>query len=185
MTLSDRDRRILLILGIFLGCVLVYIVASWAFGGMGGGSVAAKEDELSRIILLYRTFQQTKSDFSTAERDMQRAGDFELLSELETLADRAQVKGNILSMDKKTQAKNPYYEEETVEVKLEKLTIVQMMGYLYELEYSPKVLRVRELHVEVRFDSKDQMNVRILVSKFAKKAGAAAPAAPAPGAAAG
>ena len=173
MTLSDRDRRVLIILLAFLGVIGIYLVIDYGFGGGGGGgSVQAKEKELRDIISLYRTFQQTKADFSVAEKSMQQSGDFELLSELESLSARANVKGLITSMDKKKQPKNPFYEQEAVEVKLDRVTIVQLMDYLYELEYSPKVLRVKELHVEVRFDNKDQMNVRILVSKFSKKDGA-------------
>ena len=54
------------------------------------------------------------------------------------------------------------------------ITIEQLRRYLYEIEYSTKVLRVKELSVEVRFDNKNLMNVRVLVSKFGKPSGKAA-----------
>ncbi len=174
MNLSERDRRVLIILVVFFGLIGAYLIVDYGIGKGGSGAVDTKEKELRDIIQLYRTFQQTKADFSDAEKAMKRSGDFELLSELETLADRAKVKGLIASMDKKKQPKNPYYNEEAVEVKLDRVTIVQLMDYLYELEYSPKVLRVKELHVEVRFDNKDQMNVRILASKYSPKGGSSA-----------
>ncbi|MCZ7586270.1 MAG: type II secretion system protein M [Deltaproteobacteria bacterium] len=168
MTLSDRDRRILVILAVFLGVVVVYLLADWALGGDGAGSVTAKQEELRKIIGQYRTFQKTKAAFEQAEKAIKRASDFELLTELESLAQKAGVKEHIVAMDKKAQPKNPYYKEDSVEVRLDKITIVQLINYLYELEYSTKVIRVRELHAEVRYDNKDEINVRILVSKFSE-----------------
>ncbi len=166
MTFTDRDKRILLILGIFLGCVVLYLLVDWALGGSGKSSVEGKQRELREIVQLYRTFQKTQAAFKDAEQDKTRAGDFELLTELETLAQKANLKDHIVSIDKKAQPKNEFYEEDAVEVRLDKINIVQLMNYVYELEYSPKVIRVKELHVEVRYDNKDEMNVRVLVSKF-------------------
>jgi hypothetical protein len=71
-------------------------------------------------------------------------------------------------MDKKKQAKNPYYDEDAVEVKMQKVNIIQLITFLYELEYSPKVLRVREMHLDTRFDNKELFDAKILVSKYAK-----------------
>lgn len=173
MTLTDRDKKMLVILGAFFAVVAVYLLADWAMGGgTVGSSVSTKEQELRDIIQVYRTFQKTQADFQTAEREIQKAGDFELLTELENLAVKANVKDHIESMDKKSQAKNPYYDEEAVEVKLQKINIIQLITFLYEIEYATKVLRVREMHLETRFDSKDLFNARVMVSTYRKMKGA-------------
>ncbi|MCB1155311.1 MAG: hypothetical protein H6684_08435 [Deltaproteobacteria bacterium] len=174
MNLSERDRRTLMILIGFFVCVGIYLVIDWGLGGGGGDSVEAKQTEIRQIIDLYRRFQETQANFQAVEKAMQRAGDVELLSELENLARKAEVANNIEQMDKKKQPKNPFYDEEAVEVRLQRITIEQLRRYLYEIEYSTKVLRVKELTVEVRFDNKNLMNVRVLVSKFGKPSGKAA-----------
>ncbi|MBZ0270857.1 hypothetical protein K8I61_02385 [bacterium] len=172
-TLSDRDRRVLMILGGFFGLVLIYLLASWALGGTGGGSVAEKQRQLSEIIQSYRTFTETQAAFDLAEKDMSRAGDVELLTELESLAAKANVRDKIVAIDRRSAQKNPYYEEDSVEARLERITIEQLVNYLYELEYSPKVIRIKEMHIEVLFQDKNLMNVKLLVSKFQSKAGGA------------
>ena len=99
MNLSERDRRTLMILIGFFVCVGIYLVIDWGLGGGGGDSVEAKQTEIRQIIDLYRRFQETQANFQAVEKAMQRAGDVELLSELENLARKAEVANNIEQMD--------------------------------------------------------------------------------------
>jgi hypothetical protein len=51
-------------------------------------------------------------------------------------------------------------------LRLQKINIEELGRLLYDIEQSPKVLRVRKLHVETRFDDPTLVNVSMEVSMF-------------------
>ena len=168
MTLSDRERKIILFggggLALFL---LIYLVLPALFSGgpTTTGAVTSKKD-LESIMRLYRDFSNVQSSFTRIENQINTQGVFSILTELENLASQSEIKSNIESMESKPKPKNEYFTEQAVEVKLIKVTLKQLLTFLYSIEFSPKVLHVKKLHLEVRFDNKELLNAQIEVSTF-------------------
>jgi type II secretory pathway component PulM len=168
LNLDERQRKIAFIVGAALAVVLFLWVVVLPRLGIGGldDQIATKENELREMSRLYKNFDQVKRDFTRIDSQIQRNRDLSLLSELSSIAERLNIKQGIDSMISKPKPKNDFYEEEAVEIRLQKVTLEELTRLLYEVEQSPKVLRVRKMHVETRFDDMSLLNVTLEVSAF-------------------
>jgi len=168
LNLDDRQKRILLIAGGVLAVLLFVWVIVLPRLGIGGldDKIAKKESELREMVRLYKNFEQVKRDFNRIDTQISRNRDLSLLSELSAIAEKLNIKQSIDSMVSKAKPKNDFYQEEAVEMRMQKLTLEELTRLLYEIEQSPKVLRVRKLHAETRYDDASLLNVTLEVSTF-------------------
>lgn len=168
MNLDDRQRKILMIAGAAVAVILFLWVVVLPRLGIGGldTKIESKEAELKEMLRLQHSFEQVKRDFTKIDSAIGRNRDLSLLSELSQIAEKLNIKKGIDSMVSKTKPKNDFYQEEAVEMKIQKITIEELTRLLYEIEHSPKVLRVRKLHVDTRFDDRSLLNATLEVSTF-------------------
>ena len=61
---------------------------------------------------------------------------------------------------------NTVYREESVEVKMEGVTLAQLIQYLHRVERSPQVLKIRRLQVNPTRENRQLLSVRFRVSVF-------------------
>lgn len=166
MAISDRERKMLIFgLGGLAVFVLLYFIVPAIIGGdssKGGPSGSSKD--LESIISLYQDFSAVQAEYNKMEQAIMNNKNFSLLSELETMAAQAEI--NIDSIESTTLPKNEFFTVEAVDIRLSKVNLVQLMTFLHTIEYSDKVLRVKKLHVDVRFDNPDLMNAEIRVNTF-------------------
>ena len=136
--------------------------------GIGGldAKIEAKKKKLREMTRLYGNFEQVKRDFTRIDTQITRNSELSLQSELSAIAERLNIKQGVDSIISKARPKNDFYQEESVEIRLQKVTLEELTRLLYEIEQSPKVLRVRKLHVEGRFDDVNLLNVVMEVSTF-------------------
>lgn len=168
MALTNRERKIVLFGGgglvLFL---LLYLVVPFFFNdNQQTTTVGEQRSDLAAIMHLYKDFENVKASYETIEGKINSDNTFSILTELENLAAQSQIKSNIEAMESKTKPKNEFFLEQAVEVRLIKITLKQLLTFLYSIEYSPKVLRVKKLHLESRFDNADLLNAQIEVSTF-------------------
>jgi predicted Holliday junction resolvase-like endonuclease len=168
LNLDDRQKKILLIAG---GAVAVLLLV-WTIVlpklGIGGlsGKIEARQRDLRDVLRLYQDFEQIKKEVNKNETAIRANRNLSLLSELSAITEKLEIKQGIESMTSKAKPKNEFYQEESVEVRLQKINTEELARLLYEIEYSPKVLRVRKLHVESRFDDPSLLNVVLEVAMF-------------------
>lgn len=171
LNLDDRQKRIAMIAGAAVAVMMVLWVIVLPRLGIGGidEKIKIKENELREVIRLYKSFEQIKSDFNIIESQINRNKSLSLLSELSRIAEKVNVKQGIDSMVSKAKPKNNFYQEEAVEMRVEKITLEELTRLLYEIEYSTKVLRVRKLHVEARFDDRTLLNAVLEVTTYKRQ----------------
>jgi len=168
LNLDDRQRKILMIVGAGLAVLLFLWIVVLPRLGIGGldNKIAKKEQELQEITRLYKSFEQVKRDFNKIESAINRNQTMSLLSELSNITEKLNIKQGIESMVSKAKPKNEFYQEEAVEIRIKKLTNEELTRLLYEIEHSTKVLRVRKLNVEARFDDPSLVDAVLEVSTF-------------------
>jgi len=171
LNLDDHQKRIAMIAGAVVAVLMLLWVVVLPRLGIGGidDKIKLKENELREVIRLYKSFEQIKGDFNRIESQINRNQSLSLLSELSRIAEKVNVKQGIDSMVSKAKPKNDFYQEEAVEMRVEKITLEELTRLLYEIEYSTKVLRVRKLHVEARFDDKTLLNAVLEVSTYKRQ----------------
>ncbi len=170
MPISDREKKFVIFggSGLALFILLFFILPAFMDGcdSSGSGSLGKQKSDLDTIMSLSKDFATVRSEFRKTEVKINNNRSFSLLTELENIANNSEVKTNIESMDSKTKPKNDFFKEEAVEIRLVKITLKQLTTLLFNIEHSQKVLRVKKLHIQVRYDNKDLLDAQLQVSTF-------------------
>jgi len=91
---------------------------------------------------------------------------FAIFSYLEQVAGRAGVQDKIQSMNTLASPPNTEYKEESVEVRMEGVTLQQLVEYLHRVENSPQILRIKRLQVGPTRENRQLLSVRLRISVF-------------------
>ncbi len=169
MRLSTREQAI-----VGVGSVFLAVLGFWlgvyeptkAHLALLDRKVAAKRAEHKEIQDLALRFQRLREQIEGIESHLRRSRQFSILSYLEGLAKRQQVQNRIVQMKPRPGEITRYYRENAVEIKMEKVRLAELVRYLYQVETSPELLRVKQLQIRSRFDDPDLLDVRFQVSAY-------------------
>lgn len=170
MKLSGRERLVLIVGGVATALVLFF-----QFGLSPARArlktldrlVVQQERDVQEMKAVRETYLARKAVMEELNNSLSRRGkDFAILSFLEDLAIKAGVKSNIIYMKPALSTAGELYRESSVEMKLEGITLQQLLQYLYQIEHAPQLLRVRRLHIRPRFANPDILDITFQVSTF-------------------
>ena len=99
---------------------------------------------------------------------MKREQGFALFSYLEKAAGTAKVKENIKSMKPSTSKGQGDYKESTVEVRIEAVTLQQLVDYLYRIESPDKVVYIKRMSIQENKKGKGYIDAILQVLTFVK-----------------
>ena len=91
---------------------------------------------------------------------------FVIFSHLEEVAGQTGIQDKIQSVNTVAGPPNTVYKEDSVEVKMEGVTLAQLTEYLHRLERSPQVLKIKRLHIKPTRESRQLLSVRFRLSVF-------------------
>ncbi|MDY6822570.1 MAG: type II secretion system protein GspM [Thermodesulfobacteriota bacterium] len=111
--------------------------------------LTAKEQTLSEMMALQKEYDAIRQKTSSASARFQsREAGFTLFSFLDTLAGKAGVKGNIVYMKPSTaNAGEGGQALSVVEMKLDAVSLKNLVNYLYMIEASPNMIFVKRLSI--------------------------------------
>ncbi|MBI5135831.1 MAG: type II secretion system protein M [Nitrospirae bacterium] len=166
--LAPRERLIL-VAGGFLGVILLV----WALALVpltdGVKELEAlterKRDAVGELAGLVEEYQRQAARIGGAV-PKQADRNFSLLSFLEGLSARSNVKGNINYMRPTTTDVAEGIREHAVEIKVTNIPLGAMVELLTAVERSPHALRVKRLHVKRRFSDASLLDVTFVVSRY-------------------
>jgi general secretion pathway protein M len=148
--INPREKQMIIFGGCFVVALLIYaLVVSPYLKAMElmDRRIAGKTEELREVLALQQEYSRLKEKTKFLERMVQSTPGFSLLSFLENLATRNQVKGQIAYMKPVTTPASERYRESSVEMKLENITLKQLVDYLYGIEESKESIRIKRLNV--------------------------------------
>lgn len=110
--------------------------------------IQVKEKELKEIALLSERYKKLKNDSMQMDSILRkRDKGFTLFSFLERAAGEAEVKDHIKYI-KPSSSKGPGpYKESLVEIKLEKITLGQLVGYLFRIEKPEDLVLIKRISI--------------------------------------
>lgn len=132
--------------------------------------IAAQRD-LQEIQKLQQDYQRQKSILDRLNSQLKRQKNFSMLSRLEELAKQTDTRGKILYIKPTVSSPNDAYEEESVEIKMEDVTLEQLIQYLFQIENSPQFMKIKRLYMKPRLDNRQLLSVIFRVSTFTPKEG--------------
>ena len=175
---TPRERQMLAAMAIAFGLWLLY----WTVVGLllnplaeSRRLVASREKAFGEMLILRADYQRIQSQVATLESMIRKGQHGIVLSRLETMASQAQIKDRIASMDPKSAPPNDLYKENVVEVRLANVNLKQLVDYLFRIESSSELLKIKRLRIKVRNDDTKYLDVNFRVSSFEPLQGGAKP----------
>lgn len=169
--LTKREKWILLGAGILLILLIVFLSVDALIGRYHRmeGKIQANKDELQKVIHLRDQYQSIHRQLETMKSKLEKKEvGFSLLSFLEDLANQQNIRENIGSFKPKKIPLNEAYNELSVELIIDNITLWQLIQFIYKIENSGHLLKVKRLKIKTRYDNPDLLMVTFQVSTYEK-----------------
>jgi general secretion pathway protein M len=152
MQLAKREKYLiaLAVIVIVLGVVIqLAIMPFWEKRDQLKSSATGKQNNLQQMLALSQEYLLLQQDSDTlAQRLTNRSKSFTLFSFLEKAAGDAGVKENIKYMKPSASTGVGPFKESLVEMKLERITLGQMVGYLKLIESPDKLVSIKRVSIQ-------------------------------------
>ena len=172
--LGTRERVFVMTAGLVVLLALLFMVVIdplLAHSARLDRQIVTAQRELQELQTLQRTYQRQKSVLDRINAQLKRQQNFALLSRLEELAGQAGIRNKILYMKPAAGTPSDAYDEEAVEIKMEGVTLEQLIQYLYQVENSPQFMKIKRLHIKPRLENRQILSATFKVSTFTPKEG--------------
>ena len=173
--LSRRERFMLLVGGIvLLGFGL------WGLSNLSRGYsdkmdtlerlIQQKQEDRVTLVRLRHEYGKVKGKIQSLEERVSRdQGRFSLLSYLESLAQKQAMRSNITYMRPQPPSEVGGYREVGVEIKMENVTLEQVVRMFSSMETAPHLIRVKRVRLRTRFSDSRFMDTTFLATTYEKK----------------
>jgi type II secretory pathway component PulM len=173
INLSQRDQRVLIAAGAFFVLLILYLGVDSVLQGYDKleGKIATKKVEVEKITRLREQYMEAHKQLTDikAKLDQMEKG-FSVLSFIEDLANKENIRENIGSVKPKKVPLNDSYDENIVELQIDNVSLSKLVDFIYKVENSGYLLKVKRLRVKTRYDDRDLLNVTLQVTTYKKKA---------------
>jgi general secretion pathway protein M len=170
MQLAKREKYLIALAVIVIISALVIqfvIMPFWENRERLKNNVTVKQNNLEQMVALRRQYLLLQKDSNTlAQRLTSRPQKFTLFSFLEKAAGDAGVKDNIKSMKPSASTGKGPFKESLVEMKLERITLGQMVGYLKLIESPENLVSIKRLSIQANKKETQFLDVVLQVLTF-------------------
>jgi general secretion pathway protein M len=164
---------VLIGLGAFLVLMVLYLTVDSVLKNYEGleSKIEKKREEVEDLALLRAEYMEAHKELADikAKLDKMEKG-FSLLSFIEDLAKKENIRENIGSVKPKTVPLNDSYDENIVELKMDNVSLAELVDFIYKIENSGHLLKVKKLRIKTRYDNRDLLNVTMQVTTYKRKA---------------
>ncbi len=130
--------------------------------------IPEKEKELQSFGRLSQIYQEGREQLDHINGKLQKQPPhFSLISYIEKLTITKRLQDSIVGLRPQVSAPFEGFQETTVEVVLEALTLSQTVSLIQELEDSPYHIQIKQFSMKSRFSDPSLLDVRIVVSGYA------------------
>ncbi len=152
MNLATRERRLIstavCALAIFLLLKLVIFPFFEARRRLERG-IKVKEDALKQMVILSGAFKAREKAYQSLIQSLsKREKGFTLFSFLDRAAGQAKVKDHVKYMKPSNSEGAGPYRESMVEMKLENITLPQLVDYLHRIESGKNMIRIKRISIK-------------------------------------
>jgi general secretion pathway protein M len=163
LKLEERDKKSLIIGGAIAAVIVLYaFVLSPFLSDLSRKRdlIPKRERELDEMKKLRDEYREIQKQLLAAQEAASKRGP--LLTEIENLTKRANLNTKIVSLKPQTGSQTAGFKESIVEIRLDNITLYDVVNYIYLLEKA--TLRVRKLSFKPRYDNPKLLNATLLVS---------------------
>jgi len=168
--LSDREKRFVTVGAVALPLIFVIFAIILPFRGAVAGlddKSVEKEQQLKQVLQLQSDYQQLDRKLSSKERKI--GGKGSLLTEMESMVSRLGFRDRLLAMRPRESSERQGMQVEAVSVRLESITLQQLVELLQSVERSSMLLNATGLQVRTRFDDPSRLDVDLEVETVKRR----------------
>ena len=170
----DPREKLILLLGIaFVFCFMVLQAAILPYLDAKEQlerSLQRKQNDVLEMALLQKQYRELKQrQGQIAEKIEQRNPQFSLFGFLEQQSDAARVKNRVAYMKPSTAELDDGFRESTVEMKLEEVTLAQLVNFLVKVESVDNVVVVKRIAIQKNKKEEDLLDVVFNIVTFEKQ----------------
>jgi general secretion pathway protein M len=173
--LGTRERVFIMGAGVAILLALLFTMVidpMLAYSARLDKQMVVAQRELREVYTLQQEYQRQKTVVDRINAQLKRQKSFSVFSRLEELAKQTDTRNKILYMKPTVSTPSDAYEEESVEIKMEDVTLEQLIKYLFQIENSPQFMKIKRLYIKPRMDNRQLLSVIFRVSTFTPKEGA-------------
>ncbi|MFZ5874971.1 MAG: type II secretion system protein GspM [Nitrospirota bacterium] len=169
----ERTGRERLVLGGGAAAVLVLAVYGLAVdpllerNALLDRRIANRQEDFDRVSKLSAEYRVAADQVAILDQRVSTTpGSFALLSFLEESATAQQIRNRLASIRPQPAQTSAPYREVTAEVKLEAITLPQIVAYLEALDRAPQRLRIKSLRLKTRYADPKLLDGSFVVSTY-------------------
>ncbi|MCD6526900.1 MAG: type II secretion system protein M [Desulfuromonas sp.] len=169
--LSPREQLMLLIGGLCCLATLVYFALIQPYCSaidQLDSKIASRSKQLQQVKQLQQDYLRIQSQIKSLQKQQTNAPDFALFAFVESQVSRIAGRENLTAMRPLAAINHDDISEESVEIKLENISLGQMMQLLQSFDSAPASLQVKSLQLKVRFDNPQQLDGSLHISAYSK-----------------
>ncbi len=163
MKLESKDKKTLIIGGSVAAAILLYALVLSPFMddlARKRDLIPKKQRDLEEMKELRDEYREVQKQLQVAQEAASKRGP--LLTEIENITKRANLNSKIVSLKPQPGTQSDGFKESIVEIKLDNITLYDVVNYVYLLEKA--TIRVRKLSFKPRYDNPKLLNTTLLVS---------------------
>lgn len=165
--LNQRERIFVIVGGVSLILALLYfaIVAPYRSAlNRLDSQIATRSGQLQEVKALQARYLELKQQRLQMERLLDTQQDFSALTFIENLVERTSGRENLLSMRPQTPETRNEFIIDSVEIKLERLSLKQVLELLLAIEEAATPMQVKNLHIKQRFDDRALLDATMTIT---------------------
>jgi len=167
--MNPREQTIALvvaIIAVLLVLILPVTVASSRISKLENEANRGR-GQLRDIMRAIESYDGKTTELKQLQKMVGGGFDSSISSTLESIAENNGIKDKIDSLKEKAAAPSEIFDEASVDVRLKKVGLQQLINYLNAIENNPNtLLRLKKLSIKTRFDNKQELNVAFTVSTY-------------------
>ncbi|EAT14380.1 type II secretion system protein GspM [Desulfuromonas acetoxidans] len=169
--LSPRELAMVLVAAIFVIATVIYLAMIAPYVATMerlDSKIASRQQQLQQAKELQQDYRMIQGQIKSLQRRQASAGDFALFAYVESQVTRIAGRENLTSMRPMPAVSHNDITEEAVEIKLENVSLGQMLQLLQSFNSAPVPLQVKALQLKVRFDNAQQLDSSLRISAYTK-----------------
>jgi len=172
LNLNKREKIFVSVGAVFIILTLLYVALVSPYNRFMerlDNKITLRGKQVGEVISLKNDILLLKQQLREAEQKISSSRSFSLFSFVEQKVQGVAGKENLVYMRPKPATQRDDFEETALEIKLEKITLQQVVRLLYEMETVDVPLNVKSLQIRNRTESASLLDVTMDVSTLRKK----------------
>jgi general secretion pathway protein M len=169
--LSQRERIALVIGGVAVLATLVWVAVISPYQqslDRLDTKIAARERQVRKVQELRNEYLVLQRQLNDADSQLTAGKDFSLFSFVENLITQVASKENLVYMRPQPVSVQNGLRENSVEIKVEKIRLDQLVRMLYAIDSAKAYLKVKNARIKTRFDDRSLIDAVLTISSFGK-----------------